>query len=97
MGDGRIWDELPQGEFFPPSSTPSTLNLHMELVTADDNKTVIAEFHPARYIIKKRKARLEVQPAGMEMLEYIVLTFVFAERKRRERESRARSSGGGGP
>jgi len=67
-----------------------------KLVTTDSKKTVIAEFHRARYLVKKRKARLEIQPAGMEMLDYIILTFVFAEHKRRERESRARSSGGGG-
>ena len=74
----------------------SMLNLGMKLVTTDEKKTVIAEFHRAHYVIKKRKARIEVQPAGMGMLDYIVLTFVFAEQKRRERESRARSSGGGG-
>ena len=48
---------------------------------------MIAEFHRAHHITKKRKARLEVQPAGMRMLDYIVLTFVFAEHKRREREA----------
>ena len=66
----------------------------MKLVTTDENKTVIAEFHRAHHFLNKRKARLEVQPAGIEMLDYIVLTFVFAECKRREREERARSSGG---
>ena len=69
----------------------------MKLVTTDEKKTVIAEFHRAHHFLKKREARLEVQPAGMDMLEYIVLTFVFAEHKRREREKRSRYSGGGGP
>ena len=32
--------------------------------------------------------KLEVQPAGMEMLDHIVLTFVLAEDKRRERKRR---------
>jgi hypothetical protein len=79
------------------SSTPtalSALNYSMKLVTADEKKTVIAEFHRAHHILKKQKARVEVQPAGMEMLDYIVLTFVFAENKRREREARAHSAGG---
>ena len=62
----------------------------MKLVTTDEKKTVIAEFHRARYFVKKQKARLEVKPAGMEMLDYIILTFVFAESKRRERETRAK-------
>ena len=74
----------------------SVLNRVTKLVTADEKKTVIAEFHRAHYISKKQKARLEVQPAGMDMLDYIILTFVFAEQKRREREARARSGGGGG-
>lgn len=65
----------------------------MKLVTTDGKKTVIAELHRGRHLVKKRKARLEVKPAGMEMLDYIVLTLVFAESKRREREARAKSGG----
>ena len=61
-------------------------NRDFKLVTTDEKKTVIAEFHRAHHIIKKRKARIEVQPAGMHMLDYIVLTFVIVENKRRERE-----------
>ena len=68
----------------------------MKLVTTDEKKTVIAEFHRAHHFMRREKPRLEVQPAGMNMLDYIVLTFVFAENKRRERERRAKSSGGGG-
>ncbi|KAF9793509.1 hypothetical protein BJ322DRAFT_1035109 [Thelephora terrestris] len=64
-----------------------------KLVTADEKKEVIAEFHRAHYITKRKKARIEVQLAGMGMLDYIVLTFVFAEEKRRERERRTRSGG----
>ena len=61
-------------------------NRDFKLVTTDEKKTVIAEFHRAHHIIKKRKARLEVQPAGVHMLDYIVLTFMIVENKRRERE-----------
>ena len=53
----------------------------------DKKKTVIAEFHRKHYFTKKRKARLEVQPEGMHMLDYIILTFVLVEKKRREREA----------
>ena len=76
----------------PPLS--SALSHVVKLVTADERKTVIAEFHRAHYFTKKQKARLEVQPAGMNMLDYIILTFVFAENKRREREEMAESFGG---
>ena len=41
------------------------------------------------------KARLEVQPAWMDIQEYIVLTFVFAENKCKEREAISASSGHG--
>lgn len=60
------------------------------MVTTDGNKTVIAEFHPV-CPTEEQKARLEVQPAGVGMLDYIVLTFVFAETRRREREAAAKS------
>lgn len=63
------------------------------LVTTDGEKTVVAKFHRASYFRKKQKARLEVQPAGIDMLDYIVLTFVFAESKRRGRERGAQSGG----
>ena len=89
MGDGRSGDGLSQGGvIFRLTSAIDAERI--QLVTTDEKKTVIAEFHRAHYIMKKQKARLEVQPAGMDMLDYIVLAFVFAEYKRRERESGAR-------
>jgi len=51
----------------------------MKLVT--EEKKVNAEFHRAHHIInlKKEKAKLEVQQAGMHMLDYIILTLVIVE------------------
>lgn len=92
---GAMGMSYPKVRQFPVSPVSLMLNHDIKLVTVDENKTVIAEFHRAHHFIKKQKARLEVHPAGMGMLDYIVLTFVFAEDKRRERERRARSSGGG--
>ena len=81
---------------FLASPLSSALNHIVKLVTTDEKKTVIAEFHPANYLAKRRKARLEVHPAGTDMLDYIILTFVFVENKRRVREeSIAESSGCG--
>jgi len=71
------------------------LNHSLKLVTTDEKKTVVAEFHRSHHFTRKEKAKLEVQPAGMDMLDHIVLTWVFAENKRKERERRAKSSGGG--
>lgn len=94
MGDGPLRDELSQGEYILRPSAVLEANRIMKLVSTDGEKTVIAKFHRARHLIKPRKAQLEVQPAGMEMLDYIVLTFVFAETKRRQREAAAKSAGG---
>ena len=79
---------------FSASPESSTLNHGMQLVTTDGKKTVIAKFHRARCCWKKRKARLEVQPEGMAMLDDIILTFVYVERRRRKREAAAKSAGG---
>jgi len=81
---------FPKVSLFSASSVSPALNRGMELVTTDEKKTVVAKFHRAHYFTKKRKARLEVQPAGMGMLDYIVLTFVFVENRRREREAAAK-------
>ena len=67
----------------------SSLNHDVKLVTTDEEKTVIAEYHRAR---KKQKARFKVHPAGMGMLDSIVLTFVFVEKNRRERETTTKST-----
>ena len=87
----------PKASLFSPLTPPvyKALNQGVKLVTTGKEKTVIAEFHRARYFVNKREAQLEVQPAGMDMLDYIILTFVFAENKRRERESRIHDGGEG--
>lgn len=65
----------------------------VKLITTDENKTVIAEFHRPNYLVNKQKARLEIKPAGMDMLDNIVVTFVFVEHRRRVREAAAYSCG----
>jgi hypothetical protein len=90
---GAMGMNYPKVSSPPTSQAPSTLNHGMELVTTDEKKTVIAEFHRAHHFPKKQKARLEVQAAGMDMLDHIVLTFVFVENKRRERESSSSAGG----
>jgi hypothetical protein len=93
---GAMGMKRPKASLFStsPVSSESTLNRSMKLVTTDEKKTVIAEFHRAHLIWKKQKARIEIQPAGMGMLDHIVLTFVYAEFQRRERIRRATSGGG---
>ena len=91
---GVIGMKPPKVGLLVVSQAPITLNRVFQLVTTDEKKTVIAQFYRARCFPKKKKARLEVQPEGMKMLDHIVLTFVFADNKRRERERMAHSAGG---
>jgi hypothetical protein len=95
---GTVWTKYCKASLSPtqPASSELTLNHGMKLVTADEKGTVIAEFHRPCHILKERKARIKVQPAGMEMLDYIVLTFVFAEKKRRERDAKVQKASSGG-
>ncbi|KAF9784309.1 hypothetical protein BJ322DRAFT_1109032 [Thelephora terrestris] len=66
-----------------------------KLVTMDEKKTVIAQFHRAHYFTKKQNARLQVEPSAMHMLDHIVLTFTYVESKRRERETQMTASTAG--
>lgn len=54
-----------------------------QLVVDGPDKTLIAQFHGAS-LFKREKAYLEVTPAGMGMLDHIVVTFIPVELRRRE-------------
>jgi len=69
------------------------LNHGIKLVTTDGKKTVIAKYHRAHYFTRREKAKLDVQPEGMAMLDYIILTWMYVENKRRERETGGDSTG----
>lgn len=47
----------------------------------DSSDTLIAQFHPN--VFNKEKTCLEVTPAGMDMLDHIVVTFIPVEVERR--------------
>ena len=90
---GAFGMNYPKVSSFLTSPESSALNHGMKLVTTDAKKTVIAEFHRAHYFTRKEKAKLDVQPAGMAMLDYIILTWLYVENKRRERETGGDSTG----
>jgi hypothetical protein len=88
VGNGRFGGELSQGKSVRRLSTfYNELNHGLKLVTMDAEKRVIAQFHRAHHFTKKQKARLEIQPEGISMLDHIVLTFVIVECNRRAREA----------
>ena len=86
---GASGTNYPKVSQFSASPESSALNGGRQLVTIDEKKTVIAQFHRAHYFTRREKARLDVQPAGMAMLDYIILTWVMVENTRRDRESAA--------
>lgn len=70
-------------------------------MTKDRKKELVAKLHGAHLIFHRRKAFLEVAPAGLVMLDLIVVSLVYVESKRRERRSQnsgavAAAGGGGG-
>lgn len=70
-----------------------------ELVAKDRAKTPIARFHrPSLGIFGKAKpASLEIFLAGEDIVETIVITFIYIEKLRRDKERSRRHSSGGGP
>ena len=74
---GAFGTNYPKGSLFSIFPGSSTLNPGPKLVAADENK-VVAEFRRAHCIARNRRLdlKLGVQPAGMEMLDHIVLTFI---------------------
>lgn len=82
---------MPEGELM----YPTVFNYHYslkrarltkrdpQLVIDDPSNTLIAQFHGGS-LFKKEKAYLEVTPAGMGMLDHIVVTFIPVEVRRRD-------------
>ncbi|KIY69585.1 hypothetical protein CYLTODRAFT_420528 [Cylindrobasidium torrendii FP15055 ss-10] len=69
------------------------------LVTFDDKQETVALFHRRRLgLLTRNKGPpyLEVMPEGEDMLDLIVVTFIYIEKVRKDRERASRSSGGGG-
>jgi len=62
-----------------------TENVHPQLVTNNRKKKLVAEMHKQRHVFRRRKAYLEVAPAGLAMLDQIVVSLVYVEKKRREK------------
>ena len=62
----------------------------------DSAKTPVARFHRRQLAIngKSRPASLEIYAAGKDMVDIIVVTGVYMEKRRREKEKVAHTSAG---
>jgi len=67
-----------------------------KLVTKDRKKRMVAKLHEARHFFRRRRAYLEVAPAGLTMLDQIVVSFVYVEKTRREKRDLGDGGDGGG-
>jgi uncharacterized membrane protein YgcG len=65
-------------------------------VTNNRKKRVVAELHKAHRVFRRRKAFLEIAPAGLAMLDQIVVSLVYVESKRREKGDSGDGGGDGG-
>lgn len=54
-----------------------------KLFINDSSKTLIASFHPSK-LFKKEQPYMEVTPAGMDMLDHIVVTYIPVEVRRKQ-------------
>lgn len=62
-----------------------TNGAHSQLVTKDRKKKLVAELHKAHRFIRRRKGYLAIAPAGLTMLDQIVVSLVYVEKTRREK------------
>ncbi|KAJ3572618.1 hypothetical protein NP233_g2959 [Leucocoprinus birnbaumii] len=73
---------------------------HLEMIRNDATKAQVVRFYPFRPafgpISKGRAAYLEIDDSCKEILDEIILSFVYCHKLRKDRERRQRHSGGGG-
>ena len=87
MVNGIFWQRPPKGELeFFDIRPLLTEGPHSQLVTKNRKKKVVAELHRAHRVFRRSKIYLEIEPAGLTMLDQIVISLVYVEKKRRERE-----------
>lgn len=77
---------MPKGESIrgdlTHKSAPEHLTKSEPQLLIDSNGTWVAEYHP-NFLRRGKKPYLEVSPAGMAMLDHIVVTFIPVEVERR--------------
>ena len=66
--------------FLPITDAPPQLG------TNNRKKKLVAGLHKARHFVRRRRAYLEIAPAGLTMLDQIVVSLVYVEKKRREKQ-----------
>jgi hypothetical protein len=72
------------------------LKSYIQLILNDGTKALVANFHTKSFGIigDARPACLEILPIGEDMVDTILVTFIYIEKKRKDKERSARSSHG---
>ncbi|KAF8894852.1 hypothetical protein BD779DRAFT_867293 [Infundibulicybe gibba] len=94
--EGLGWDRV----FMAPDGKEYRWELGLKtstLVTNDKAKTRVARFHRKHYIFNRRPASLEIYPGGEEIMDTILVTFIYVEKIRKDAENASKRSHGGGP
>ncbi|TFY78590.1 hypothetical protein EWM64_g5416 [Hericium alpestre] len=59
----------------------------LKLVRDDGSKTHVAQYHPHTNVFTRQPSVLDITSHGLAILDEIVVTFVYMERKRKETET----------
>ena len=87
------WGDMPKVLRNIFNALPSSNELLTpQLTRKHGNKELIAKLHEAHHIFDRRKAFLEVAPAGLTMLDLIVVSLVYVEAKRRQRRNASQTA-----
>ncbi|OBZ79594.1 hypothetical protein A0H81_00633 [Grifola frondosa] len=64
---------------------------YLDFTDGSGSTVPIARMHPSSFW-KSKKAQLEISPAGMDMVDLIVITFVYVQKKQEDSQRSASGS-----
>ncbi|KDQ61145.1 hypothetical protein JAAARDRAFT_32149 [Jaapia argillacea MUCL 33604] len=77
--------QAPDGHEYKWVATP---RWGMKLISNDGSRTLVARLFEGSTFTSKRKSRLEIFPAGIHMMDLIVVTLVYVDKIRRDRQQK---------
>jgi len=68
------------------------VSCRLEFNDSSKKPEVVAQFHRYKYIFNKKQAELEVEDSVKNILDWVVITWIFIERRRRDMEHKTLSA-----